>query len=336
MADAYDAHHAEQCDGRVLVCYGDSETIEKANQSLSDASRRAQSMNPGATPASPITEQVTLLDREAQSVHRIHIHRVDYRTEPKAPVDKLVAFSRPAYAACNTQRLRLATPNYYRQEEGLKPGIHDAHEGMLTKDARKWAERLIGKRGAVNNASVSFAASSEPWIYCASHYRLEQELKGLKTHFADEYGYMAATGIADPDAFAACLGIDFALSLNKKVDVKLRAIDRIAYAQSGYRTTLWESAGQIDTVVHIYHGPVAYEDCCGQLGTEAVWLDPFGGPRAWFTKKRAFESQQEYRFAVSTLGSPVSATHHIPVSAGLRQLTFDLCSRKDRQSVHGT
>ena len=48
------------------------------------------------------------------------------------------------------------------------------------------------------------------------------------------------------------------------------------------------SSGQIDTVVHVYHGPLHYEDSSGYIATQDDWFDPHGGPRAWFTEEEAF------------------------------------------------
>ena len=113
----------------------------------------------------------------------------------------------------------------------------------------------------VTSSRVSFVSSREPWVYCASHYQLDRELRRLKDHFAENYGYTAAARIRDPNAFAMWLGIDFALNLNKTTDVKLGALDEIGYALSSYSANLWPGcSGQIDTVVHVCHGPVHYED----------------------------------------------------------------------------
>ena len=76
--------------------------------------------------------------------------------------------------------------------------------------------------------------------------------------------------------------------------------------------------------MHVYHGPVHYEDSTGRIATQEAWFDPCAGPKAWFTKKMFFETQSEYRFAVSTLGDPVEPRHYIPVSPELRELTSAL------------
>ena len=68
--------------------------------------------------------------------------------------------------------------------------------------------------GGTVSARLRFASSSEPWVYCASHYRDDSELRRLKNEFDVQHGYPAATRIEDPAAFAVWLGVDFALGLD--------------------------------------------------------------------------------------------------------------------------
>ena len=157
-----------------------------------------------------------------------------------------------------------------------------------------------------------------------AYYRTDSELRRLRSDFRTEYGYSAATRIDDPDAFAVWLGVNFALALDKTADVSLGPIDEIGYARSRYETNLWQGGRPIDTVMHVYHGPVHYEDVSGRVDRQEHWSDPYAGPRAWFTKKTSFKNQSEYRFAVSTLGDPVAPKHYIAVAPELRELTFAL------------
>ena len=234
-----------------------------------------------------------------------------------------MVFSEPTYAPFRTERLQLATPAYYREQKGLRPGIRDARDGTLTKDSIRWANTVV-PGGLVTRASISFVSSREPWVYCASHYQLDRELRRLKDHFAEKYGYTTAARIHDPNAFAMWLGIDFALNLNKTIDVRLGEREELGYASSSYNANPGPSSSEIDTVVHVYHGPVHYEDSSGCIATQEDWFDPHGGPRAWFTKKMCFASQCEYRFTVSTSGDPIRPRQHIDVSPELRELTSAL------------
>ena len=114
------------------------------------------------------------------------------------------------------------------------------------------------------------------------------------------------------------------MALDKTADVSLGLIDEIGYARSSYTTSLWNGSRPIDTLVHVYHGSVHYEDLSGRVDRQEHWFDPSAGPRAWFTKKTSFKDQNEYRFAVTTPGTPVRSKHYVAVSPELRELTFAL------------
>ena len=171
----------------------------------------------------------------------------------------------------------------------MSPGIRDHHDGTLTRDGTRWASSIMG--GTVS-ARLSFVSSSEPWVYCASHFRTDRELRRLRSEFCGKYGYSAATRIEDADAFATWLGVDFALGLDKTADVSLGPIDKIGYARSGYTTNLWDGSGPIDTFVHVYHGPVNYQDVSGRVDRQEQWFDPNAGPMAWFSKKNLVQEPE--------------------------------------------
>ena len=308
-------------DGRLVVSHYDHEAIRAINRQVATINAGLRTSNSDALPPPEVTDMVSVHDIDTQSFHSILVHRLDYRPQPAAAVGNVVVFSEPAYAARRTEKLQLATPAYYRNQEDLKPGIRDRHDGTLTKDATRWASSIMG--GNVSAARLSFVSPGEPWVYCASYYRTDSELRRLRSDFRAEYGYSAATRIDDPDAFAVWLGVNFALALDKTADVSLGP-DEIGYARSSYTTGLWDGSRPIDTFVRVYHGPVHDDDVSGRVDRQEHWSDPYAGPRAWFTKKNSFKNQSEYRFAVSTLGDPVAPKHYIAVSPELRELTFAL------------
>ena len=309
-------------DDRLVVSHADPEAIRTINEQIATINAGLRSSNSDALPAPDVTGIVNAQDMETQSFHSILVHRLDYRPQPAAAVGNVAVFSELAYAARMTKELQLATPAYYRNQEDLKPGIRDHHDDTLTKDATRWASFIMD--GSVSAARVAFVSSGEPWVYCASHYRTDSELRRLRRDFRVEYGYEAATRIDDPDAFAVCLGVNFAMALDKTADVSLGPIDEIGYARSSYTTSLWDGSRPIDTLVHVYHGSVHYEDLSGRVDKKEHCFDPSAGPRAWFTKKTSVKDQNEYRFAVTTPGVPVRPKHYVAVSPELRELTFAL------------
>ena len=304
------------------MCHLDTIAVQTINHAIANVSQLARNTNPGATPAPEVTNVVSVHDLEAQSWHQLHIYRLDYRPRSAQSVANVVAFSEPRFAACRTEKLKLGTPAHYRDEKKHKPGIGDNRDGTLTKDGTAWA-RTISPSVTMTSAEMTFASGGEPWVYCAAHYRTNAELRWLKKHFADEYGYRGATRISDPDTFAIWLGIEFAMALDKTTDVKLDVWDELGYARSTVTTDLQEGPQNIDTFVRVYHGPVHYTDRSGQIERQEEWFDPNAGPKAWFTKKTALKMQSEYRFAVTTLGSPVKPEHYIAVSPEMRALTAE-------------
>lgn len=304
-------------DGRLLVCHLGQDAIRTTNRAIDEAPRLAKARNPSAAAFSQVSGMVTVQDKETRSLHLIHLHNHDHRSPRALAVGNVVKFSEPAYAAFCTETLQLATPAFYRDQEDLIPGIGDRNDGALTKDATNWADKVIAG-GAVTQAELTFVSSHEPWIFCAARYRNDREFGRLSDHFASEYGYTASTGIADANAFATWLGIEFALGLDKTADVHLSGLDEMLYAATHYSMSVEEGSNTIETVVHVYHGPVHYTDRSGRVDTQEHWFDSGAGPRAWFTKRRSFEPQNEYRFAVSTLCNPVDPKHYIAVSPELR------------------
>ncbi len=106
--------------------------------------------------------------------------------------------------------------------------------------------------------------------------------------------------------------------------MKLSALDRLGYENSRITSDISEESRPIDTIVHVYHGPVHYEKTVGKITRQEEWFDPFAGPTAWFTKKPELEVQGEYRFAVRALGDPIQQRLRIRISPELRDLTVAL------------
>ena len=237
-------------------------------------------------------------------------------------VGKVVKFSKRRYAPCQAKKLRLATPSYYRDQETLPPGIADPDENTLRRNATVWARNHFSNDSV--EIKVTLSSFSEPWVYCASHLPSHRVSWDLKTTFSNEYGYDAATEIKDVDAFAMWLGIDFALQIDKGKHLNLGGLNTWAYKASSYSTNLWQQDGMqnIDTFVHVCHGPVHYEDESSVIATNDDWVDIHGAVRACFTKRTEFADQSEYRSAVSTLGTPNNKVLEMDVSEELRELTL--------------
>lgn len=305
--------------GRLAICSLSEGDVTRQNEVIEQATFRVTPAP--STPVPKITNGFSVFDIEREQCHLILVHRVDYRPRLSPNIGKVVKFSKRCYAPCRAEKLRLATPSYYRDQKSLPPGIADPDENKLRKNATPWMRNRFPS-GSIEMKAV-FSSFSESWVYCASHLSHYRTSRNLKASFSEEYDYDSATEINDVDAFAMWLGIDFALQVDKDKHLKLGILDTLAYWKSSYSTNLGQKEGvqNIDTVVHVYHGPVHYEDESGVIATNDDWADIHGAVRAYFTKRTEFEDQSEYRFSVSTPGTPRDEIFELDISEDLRQLT---------------
>ena len=268
-----------------------------------------------------ISDVIVVLNVALAECYLVLLHQVNRRLAASR-VGQLVKLSERPIAPHRARELWLRTPAYYRIIESPDTKPTDPHDGFLTKDATPWMRQALAlKVGYIEslNATMTFSSPQEPWVYCTSVSPTSRaEAKELRARFP---GYDAVTAIRCPDSFAVRLGIDFAFSVSKSTHVELGPIEKLAYGQSSYTVSLWEGEHHIDKVIRVYHGPVVYEDQSGVLGSVENIVDSSMVPKGWFTKKKRFSGEREYRFAVSTLGKPRKDTFKLRVSDELRMLT---------------
>ena len=279
---------------------------------------------------SGINEIINVFDLVRKELSVVHIRLAGCRSTSPVPVKSLLKFTKREHVPCRAPYIQLVTPAGYRSDEGLDPGLADPGDGCLTKDATPWAANALVTGGNVASgisvslkAQITFASPEEPWVYCTS-IKPDSHLamQGLKAEFPQ---YDTVTEIGDPHAFARQLGIDFALRLDKKKDVRISPLQELVYMQSNYTTSLWKVSGSIDKFVSVYHGPVRYEDQSGVIETMEDVVDLYGAQRGWFTKATQFAGEREYRFAVNTLGIPKESKYFVPVSDEIQKLTAETC-----------
>ena len=305
--------------GRLAICPLSVADVAHQNKVIEQSVRRFTHSQ--STQVPKITDCFRVLDTERKQRHMILVHRVDYRSGFPPSIGKVVKFSKRCYAPYRADKLRLATPSYYRDHESLPSGIADPYDSTLKKNVTPWARNRFSSDGV--KMEVVFSSFSEPWVYCASHLSSYRASQNLKANFSGEYDYDEATEIKDVDAFAMWLGIDFALQIDKGKDLGQEVRDKLACIASSYSTDLWQTEGlqYIDTFVYVYHGPVHYEDESGVIATNDDWGDSHGVVRAYFTKRTEFANQSEYRFAVLVPGTPRDETFELDISEELRELT---------------
>ena len=224
---------------------------------------------------------------------------------PAAPL-ALVKFTPAEHAIPQAENLQLGTAGYYRRLEEAGNGRRDEMETRQTIDIRG-AIRASGRADLATripplSGEATYTTDGQ-WLYCtAAMPSQEADIERLRQEFPQD----SATVIAEPSSFAAELANVFAANLPA---TRLDGTDKAKLAY--YRTH------QIDHVVQMFHGPVAYTD-----DSEAVFAQPphLRGIASCFVKRQEYGKQQEYRFAVRTVGEPTGDVLRLPVSETLRGL----------------
>lgn len=258
-----------------------------------------------------------VIDNERQKHFFIVIRRVNGgRLHARVADRQVVRFSKREHSPRLSDEIWVSTLAHYREGENLEGGRYDPMEGRVKMDAtpfytRSLLTRGVDMRSAGFKAQATLGSSSDPWVFCTAFCPVrKREAYRLARHISSNYDTI--TDIPDVDTFALELGVDFALALDAtlhtKVDSAVPMIQQAAIVGGGFQN-----------VVHVAHGPVAYEDISGTLdtGREADDL----APRAGFIKPNSFSDQSEYRFALTTIGEPTTRTLRIPVSDALRACT---------------
>lgn len=271
-----------------------------------------------------VSEAIEVFDVAVKECYLVLLHQVNRHSPEARRVGQLVKLSEQRVAPHRARELWLRTPAYYRKREnsGTKPT--DPHDASLTMDATPFMLHELAPKispiptGSLN-ATMRLSSPQEPWVYCTSiPPTSEAERKKLMASFP---WYDAMTVIRDRSSFAIQLGIDFAISVQESAHVELGAIEILARWQSRDCVSFREGGHPITKVICVYHGPVVYEDESGVLESMKDFINPSLAVRAWFTKKRRFCGEREYRFAVSTLGKPRKDTFELGISDELRSLT---------------
>ncbi|MCY3594820.1 MAG: hypothetical protein F4065_02010 [Rhodothermaceae bacterium] len=269
----------------------------------------------------PLSQMASVIDLDRESVSLVLVHEIH------GGVDKeIVKFSEPKYAPSPDRYLKLAKPAYYRDEECLVAGIRDPEDGTQIMDATPYMSQTIPvelSSGMIRNLSAQFTLRSDnaPWVYCTSIRPNSQiEYSKLKQLFDDDYKYSAVTKIQDPSAFALQLGLDFVLMDDSSEHVEVDIIAAWGYERASAKCSLWDGPRSINRIVHVYHGPVSYQDQSGVLQDLNDFRRLPDGIYATFTKRAKYRNQVEYRFAISPLGIAKRDTLLLPVSEELYKL----------------
>ena len=246
---------------------------------------------------------------------------------PPGP-QRIVKFSEHRHAMPRAEKLKLGTPNYYRQHEEAPDGIGDEMEAGQSEDMIEFIARHLGAEhagrlppleGELDDpllGNVAYKLSGHVthrtdgfWLFCTSIMpEAACEMDGLRQRFRAE----RATAIPDASVFARELGMALAENL-AQVDLEF---DQVAEMQ--LNAMKHHGRPPLAQRVWVHHGPVAYMDDAAEL---IFSLPPqFQAVAAAFVKRQCYDWQQEYRFTVSAVGRPAGDELFLPIPRSMREL----------------
>ena len=232
------------------------------------------------------------------------------RPAPHGPADSVVKCSRWEHALPDAGSVQMATAQHYRDYDGEGPGTKDEQEATyvksllshLEKRGPEAAARFQLRNGHVSG-SVTYQVDSQ-WLYCTSlHPRSAIERASLLSEFDAD----CMTDLGDPSTLARELGS----AVGQMTPTPAVVLDGFHQLQLGTLRT--QSAS--DRIVRVCHGPVVYTDDAERL-IEAVPL-LHRASAVPFVKRLTFAPQREYRFTVSTIGTPAYGALLVPATPKL-------------------
>ena len=211
----------------------------------------------------------------------------------------------PYRAAC----LKLATLRHYREQHQDLEGTGDSMEGRSRITST--LEGMCRRHGARNvphgahhvTADATYQTDDTSLIYCTSR---------AGNRASRHKQWRTESRIRDVPKLALHLGAEFAKQRGEGRRTDAPALDLVVNAavrRSG-----------LDSVVHVYHGAVVYDDNAGEA-LFARFPAHTRGLVAHFFKRTAFEDQHEYRFVLSAQGGrPAEDEFYLRITPELRSV----------------
>ena len=286
---------------------------------------------PSLFPNAKIANDGIFLSPQGTNVSTIF---VDLSGEVERPTLSLVKATEPAYALTTAPTIRLSRPGVFRDrgevlirddQEGRARVSSNLTSNVSNEDAELSRERisalnaalkLCRTKGSVNSserhtrsassrAAVTFGGD---WlIYCTSMRPSKDEEEAWRRTLPDGYTHM--TPIYRPTQFAQGLG----LGVCEHIGVRGKAHPTRGEFE-GFRTVEVPRKGQM-----VLHGPMLYVDNPYQVieqaqpGWEKIWAMVFLKSR-----ELDYAAQEEYRFAMLSIGPEVGETFDLPMTGMLR------------------
>lgn len=225
--------------------------------------------------------------------HCVLVFLVDYgsKTNGAGVPGQLTRFAdKEDHAPFRAKRLKLATLRHYREKHQDLEGTWDPMEGKsrvassMEEMGRRHGLRSMPRGAHHVAAEVTYQTEDASFIYCTSRST------GRVSRHAQ---WKVASRIHDVPNFALLLGAEFARQRDAGRHASVTGLDRLVAAAC-------KNSG-LDSVVHVHHGPVVYDDAAGDILLATV-PEHARGLAAYFFKREEFKDQKEYRFVVSAPG----------------------------------
>ena len=210
----------------------------------------------------------------------------------------------PYRAAC----LKLATLRHYREQHQDLEGTWDAMEGRsritstLEEICRRHGVQDVAHGAHRVTADITYQTDDTSLIYCTSR-------PGNRASRHEQW--RIESRIHDVPKFALLLGAEFAKQRDEGRRTDLTVWDRLV-------TAAIQHSG-LDSVVHVYHGAVVYDDNAGEA-LFARFPELARGLAAHFFKRTEFEDQHEYRYVLSAQGGRPAEEFYLRITPELRSV----------------
>lgn len=203
--------------------------------------------------------------------------------------------------------LKLATLRHFREQHGDLEGTWDPMEGRiritstLEEMCRRHGAPSVSQGAHLVTTDVVYQTDDTSFIYSTSR---AENLAPRNEHWE------VVSRIRDVAKLALLLGAEFARQCDEGQLTAVTGLDRLV-------TAAVRSSG-LNSVVHVHHGPVIYDDNSGETLFKR-FPEHVRGVAAHFFKRAAFEYQQEYRFVLSARGGrPVEDEFYLKITPELR------------------
>ena len=205
--------------------------------------------------------------------------------------------------------LKLATLCHYREQHQDLEGTWDPMEGRsritstLEEMCRRHGVQSVPHGAHLVTADVAYQSDDTSLIYCTSR---------VVNHAVRHKQWRIESRIRDVPKLALHLGAEFAKQRGEGRRTDVPALDWLVNAAV--------RCSGLDSVVHVHHGAVVYDDNAGEA-LFARFPEHARGRAAHFFKRTAFEDQHEYRFVLSALGGrPAEDEFYLRITPDLRSV----------------